>query len=479
MKKLSILLATFLCAVALNAKTIYLNTGGNTYWGQASPEFFIHAWGENDISATVHMTVVPTDAVVFAAEIPDGCTSCLFTRQKTGSTEIAWSGANLWNKTENLTITDNCYTITGWDSNRSYGTWSTYTPSTDLPTYYITGNANLVGAEKKEWDAKAIELGNATADAPATYTFTTLPADTCRLKVTNGTWTSSLGYTALDTEKSSANIQTDADNNIVFVPKAANTEVKLTFTFNGKITLTGDFQPEHVNTLTAYYVNTTSWDKVYAYVYVGENNNTWPGVEMTKTELTVNGYDVYSYEFAETYTHIIFNNNDGKQTGNLTIDTTKLYFSGDIWYASLDEIPCVPEYGIMVGEEFKAFSVNPVVEGEYMLTGVSLTNGTTFTLYNTCTETGWTVALKEGSTDNVTIVDKKYVAGAGGNYDFYFTPSLSGDVLYIGYSGTTPTSVVTLIMLDYNAPMYNLLGQQVDATYRGVVFQNGTKFFLQ
>ena len=33
--------------------------------------------------------------------------------------------------------------------------------------------------------------------------------------------------------------------------------------------------------------------------------------------------------------------------------------------------------------------------------------------------------------------------------------------------------------LDFNAPMYNILGQQVNASYRGVVIQNGHKYLLQ
>ncbi len=235
-------------------------------------------------------------------------------------------------------------------------------------------------------------------------------------------------------------------------------------------------------TVTAYYVNTDSWEKVYAYVFQDGAVTHWPGAEMTKTDIKVNGFDIYSYEFAETFTNIIFNNgNNGKQTDDLTVDATKPYYYDGTWYATTDEIPtlCTTEYGIMVGSEFKAFTTNPEKEGEYMLTNVLLKNADTFTLYQTCEEKAWTVALKQGSTDKVTIIDEKYVAGADGYYDFYFTPSFGNDVLYISYVGTTPTSVVTILPLDRTAPMYNILGQQVDATYRGVVFRNGTKFLLQ
>lgn len=480
MKKLSILLTTLLCAVALNAKTFYLVPNDN--WKQASAKFSIYYIGGEGITASFTGFMTSTDGIHYETTVPDAATTIIFVRHNPSATSPAWDDNNKWNQTADLSVpTDgtNCYTVAESTWDKGGGTWSTYTPPTTLPTYYITGNANLVGADKK-WNEKAIELGEATAEKPATYTFNTLPADTCCLKVTNGTWTLSFGYAALDKTKSSENIQTDNSGNIVFVPKAANTEVKLTFD-GTNIILTGDFaSATPVKTITAYYVNTTAWETVYAYVFVGANNNEWPGVEMTKTGLTKNDYDVYSYEFAETYTSIIFNNGT-KQTADLTIDATKPYYYDGTWYASLDEIPdiCVPEYGIMVGEDFKAFTANPATEGEYMLTGVSLKSGNTFTLYNSCTKAIWTVTPKEGSTTNVTIADEKYVAGIDGYYDFYYTPNSAGDELYIGYTGTTPSSVVTVTTLDRTAPMYNLLGQQVDASYRGVVFQNGTKFLLQ
>jgi hypothetical protein len=36
--------------------------------------------------------------------------------------------------------------------------------------------------------------------------------------------------------------------------------------------------------------------------------------------------------------------------------------------------------------------------------------------------------------------------------------------------------VIDTPVLDAAKPMYNVLGQQVDATYRGIVIQNGCKY---
>ena len=483
MKKSISLLFALACMFSLSAKTIYLNTGGSNLWGQASPEFFIHAWGAGDTD--VHMTAVNNDPLTYQAEVPDGTTQCIFTRQKTGTTTIAWNGNDgPWNRTGDLTIgTNNCFTITGWGEGQganSTGTWSTYTAPVETPTYYITGNDKLIGT-KMAWDTTAIELGKATAEAPASYTFSNLAAgDTMRLKVTNGTWKLSFGYTALDMTCSSENIQTDKDGNIVFVLTAKG-DVKLTF--NGtNICLTGSFaSPTPVQNVTAYYINTNNWTTVNAYVFGdGLVYNQWPGKAMTKTSLQKSGFDVYSYEFPSTYTSIIFNNGTD-QTADLTFDAAKPYYlpTDDKWYASLDEIGdiviCTPDYGIMLGEEYTAATINPENAAEYMVLNLNLKKGDTFTMYNNCAKQAWVIEnIKEGSTDKITIADGKYLAGETGKYDIYFT--LAPDAIYIGYTATTPTEVVNAGTPAANAPVYNLLGIQVDSNYRGIVLQNGKKF---
>ena len=63
-------------------------------------------------------------------------------------------------------------------------------------------------------------------------------------------------------------------------------------------------------------------------------------------------------------------------------------------------------------------------------------------------------------------------------------------VLPVGYDGTvyaiwksmlTPTDVEQVVRpaLDLDAPMYDVLGRQVDASYRGIIIQNGNKYLLR
>ena len=112
------------------------------------------------------------------------------------------------------------------------------TPPTPDPntTYYITGSAELVGTDKA-WSETAIAMTK-NADNTFTHTFSDLAAGSIyRMKLTNGTWASNWGYTAV--QSAPTGVVGDADDNIVFELKNKG---NVTVSFNGaKITLQGDF----------------------------------------------------------------------------------------------------------------------------------------------------------------------------------------------------------------------------------------------
>jgi uncharacterized repeat protein (TIGR02543 family) len=74
---------------------------------------------------------------------------------------------------------------------------------------------------------------------------------------------------------------------------------------------------------------------------------------------------------------------------------------------------------------------------------------------------------------------------------WYDTNNTSGNkltVLPVGYDGTvyaiwsdttTDLEQVERPALDIHAPMYDILGRQVDETYRGIIIQNGQKYLLR
>ncbi|MDE6255078.1 MAG: starch-binding protein [Muribaculaceae bacterium] len=80
--------------------------------------------------------------------------------------------------------------------------------------------------------------------------------------------------------------------------------------------------------ITIYYSNPAGWGTVYIYAWDGNvENHSWPGVPMTHDG--PNG--TWSIKLDRTkYKNIIFNNNAGQQTGNISIDMVdgKVYTQG-------------------------------------------------------------------------------------------------------------------------------------------------------
>ena len=122
MRKLFILAAAMISTAAVSAKTIYLNTGGNSLWAADGATFGIHAWGGGVTLIDAMMTEVSSN--VYKAEINDAHTSIIYVRMKNGTTTFNWD--NKWNQTGDLTISagNDLYTITGWGAND--GKWSKY-----------------------------------------------------------------------------------------------------------------------------------------------------------------------------------------------------------------------------------------------------------------------------------------------------------------------------------------------------------------
>ena len=105
--------------------------------------------------------------------------------------------------------------------------------------YYVTGTAELVGADKA-WSETAIEMTK-NADNTFTHTFADLADGTIyRMKITNGTWNQNWGFSAV--QNAPAGVAGDSDGNVVF--KLA-TKGSVEVIFNGaSITLNGDFTDE-------------------------------------------------------------------------------------------------------------------------------------------------------------------------------------------------------------------------------------------
>ena len=91
-----------------------------------------------------------------------------------------------------------------------------------------------------------------------------------------------------------------------------------------------------IEKFTFYYSNTTGWENVYAYAYTETNaatvyySGTWPGTKMTPVHNKPGWYSLAVDVHAD---NIIFNDGvggSGRQTADLEIDETKLYYE-DGW----------------------------------------------------------------------------------------------------------------------------------------------------
>ncbi len=95
----------------------------------------------------------------------------------------------------------------------------------------------------------------------------------------------------------------------------------------------------------AYFVNVPKWTAANVKVHVftgGDSWKTWnnSAEQMTSTGTTVFGYTIYSYEFPEIYTTVIFHNSGSNQTDDWTwTAATPYYYHGaSAQYASVDAI---------------------------------------------------------------------------------------------------------------------------------------------
>ena len=130
--------------------------------------------------------------------------------------------------------------------------------------YYITGTGNLVGGDG--WKANEIKMTN--NNGTYTHTFTALAAGNYEMKITQGNWDNTLGFSNL--AATYVGVTGNNDNNIV---------IALTETTDLIVTVSGTTVslnlPEKTNTV--YFVNEKSWTKVSAYVWDVDPYKPWPG----------------------------------------------------------------------------------------------------------------------------------------------------------------------------------------------------------
>ena len=298
---------------------------------------------------------------------------------------------------------------------------------------------------------------------------------------------------------------------------------KLTFTAN-TVENTVELAIEKQPTATVYFVNTSDWTSVKAWVWDANNDNynytggTWPGADMTATGEQVDGHDVYAwstYELNASPTNIIISNNgsDEERTGDqpfvngatykadgaVTSVTKTISAAGYATYYSSYALDFSSADGLTayVAKKSGAVITFETVTSVPANTGVLLKGAAgKYTITTTSSPAEVTSELVGVTAD--TSVDAGAFVLMNGEYGvgFYKTknaftvgantaylPASVSARSFIGFEEDGETTGVSEALsvkgMDTAAPVYNLQGQRVNAPQRGIFIQNGKKYIVK
>lgn len=211
MKKIFLYLAALLCAMSLQAKTIYLKTTGTGWEDGGCNKFAVWYW--NPGSGAWSDLMIKSGPGVWKTTVPDGQTQLVFARFSPSVNAPTWDTEHdlFWGKTCDQTIPsdNNMFTPTmNWgDGCYSGGTWSTYEEPEMV--YYLAGS----GFPNASWDA-----GSHLALTNNEISFENLSAGTYKFKITNNTWDFSLDAGSVDASCSTPGAYSgDSEGNITVI----------------------------------------------------------------------------------------------------------------------------------------------------------------------------------------------------------------------------------------------------------------------
>ena len=247
----------------------------------------------------------------------------------------------------------------------------------------------------------------------------------------------------------------------------------------------------------------------YLYVWNGADNGSWPGTQMTETAV-VKGTTFWKQTFSSTGFNIIFNNNSGGQTKDITGIISDRYFTYDgnstftdvtedyggvIPDATITSLQLAGNHTTPVwGEGAQSFT--PVVDGTSYTITVDLSdvtvedniwifkliaNGGTWFGYSNVTldAPSYVVQSTRDSSDNFELdleatPERKFTFTAtwGGGKQAGENWSLKIETVSTGIAPVVAVPAEKVIR-------YDLSGRRVDNNFRGVVIQNGKKVLVK
>ncbi len=316
-------------------ETLYLKPNSN--WTKDGARFAAYFFNNSTNTNTwVSMTKAETSGY-YKVTVPAGTwKAVIFCRMSGSASANNWN--NKWNQTGDLLASaangKNCFTLASGNWDGATSTWSNFCDGhhtwnagsqTKAPTCSVEGTMKYTCTKCSSTKTEAISTIDHTFNGGEKCTVCEAPnPDYCAH--TNKTEVN----TAKCTEAGSHYYECDKCHDIFDetpVDALGHDYV------NGVCT--------RCSMRIVYFVNGAQWTTVNAYAWIdGGAGLTWPGKAMTKTDITVNGFDVYYIELDTAYAKIIFNNNNGAQTADLEMKAGQYYdLSSLTWYDSLDKIP--------------------------------------------------------------------------------------------------------------------------------------------
>ena len=197
--------------------------------------------------------------------------------------------------------------------------------------------------------------------------------------------------------------------------------------------------------------------------------------KLVKPGLRGQGYQKYAVNFVDN--HDTFNRSDigntdcgNSKDGKTSLNNKELIMQCNAYMLSMPGIPCVfyPHW-YKYKSDIKAMITARRAAGIHSESAVSETSGSGY-YEATVTGKNGKVILYLGSSASKSAPEGYKQAVKGTKYAMYYTGTMPAEIEQVE---------VAKPELDKSAVMYNIMGQQVDATYKGIVIQNGYKYFIQ
>lgn len=195
--------------------------------------------------------------------------------------------------------------------------------------YYVAGNGSGNWCDGKSWDAEGSKMsGSGTAVSPATITFSSVSGNDLQFKVTNGSWSTSYGYSVFDSSNSTLSGICPSDNGGNIKLKTGDCTADITITYNGtNITVDVD-----ITSYSYYYVDDSSWSSTPSFTALtAGSTGTYCYIQKSGThEFKITTDNAWTEcDYGKNHVSAGYNSTDVTDIGDGSSGTNAKYWWGD------------------------------------------------------------------------------------------------------------------------------------------------------